>query len=126
MSPVKIRVGVAAAGLLLLTAAYTRIHTASAATDAAQHFLASLSAEQRAKATFPFPDEQRFDWHFIPKERKGLPLREMASHQKQLAYALLTAGVSQRGYTKAVTIMSLDDILKEMEKDSGERRNPEK
>jgi len=29
----------------------------------------------RAKATFKF-ETKRMNWHFIPKERKGLPLRE--------------------------------------------------
>jgi hypothetical protein len=50
----------------------------------------------------------------------------MQPHQKHLATALLSAGLSQSGYFKAVTIMSLEDILKIMEKDNGERRNPEK
>jgi hypothetical protein len=43
-----------------------------------------------------------------------------------LASALLASGLSQTGYIKAVTIMSLEDILKVMENDSGARRNPEK
>jgi hypothetical protein len=34
--------------------------------------------------------------------------------------------LSQPGYIKAVTIMSLEDVLKVMENDSGVRRNPEK
>jgi len=51
---------------------------------------------------------------------------DMASHQKHLATALLSAGLSQQGFMKAVTIMSLDDVLKIMEKDNGQRRNPEK
>ena len=84
------------------------------------------STEQRAKATFPFEDDERMNWHFIPKERKGLPLREMSSYQKHLASALLAPGLSQTGYIKAVTIMSLEDVLKTIENDSGERRNPEK
>jgi hypothetical protein len=66
------------------------------------------------------------NWHFIPKERKGVPLREMSPCQKHLASALLAAGLSQMGYIKAVTIMSLEDVLKIMENDSGENRNPEK
>ena len=66
------------------------------------------------------------DWHFIPKERKGLTLREMSPHQRHLASALLAAGLSQTGYIKAVTIMSLEDVLKALENGSGERRNPEK
>jgi hypothetical protein len=94
--------------------------------ETANRFLSALDPEQRAKATFKFDDDERMNWHFIPKERKGLPLREMTPHQKHLASALLTAGLSQTGYIKAVTIMSLEDVLRIIENDSGERRNPEK
>ena len=64
-------------GVVLLTSAYTRIHSASVMTDAAKAFLASLTPQQRAQATFQFQDEERFDWHYIPKPRKGLALRDM-------------------------------------------------
>ena len=101
-------------------------HAVSLMTETANRFLAALSPEQRAKATFQFADDERMDWHYIPKERKGLPLREMAPYQKHLASALLASGLSQTAYIKAVTIMSLEDVLKIMENDSGERRNPEK
>src|SRR5579872_308588 len=111
--------------LALLTSAYSRLHTASVMAESAKAFLASLTPEQRAQATFSMQDEERFDWHYIPKPRKGLALRDMTSEQKQLAHALLSAGLSQRGYIKAVTIMSLDDVLRIMEKDDGVRRNPE-
>jgi hypothetical protein len=102
------------------------IHAVSLMTECANRFLAALDANQRGKATFPFDAEERMNWHFIPKERKGLPLREMTTYQKHLASALLAAGLSQTGYIKAVTIMSLEDVLKIMENDNGERRNPEK
>ena len=46
--------------------------------------------------------------------------------QKHLAQALLSAGLSQQGYIKAATIMSLEDVLRVLENDNGERRNPEK
>jgi hypothetical protein len=101
-------------------------HGISLMTETANRFLAALSPEQRGKATFPFADDERFDWHYIPKERKGLTLREMTPYQKHLATALLASGLSQTAYIKAVTIMSLEDVLKTMENDSGERRNPEK
>ena len=102
------------------------VHTVSVMTETANRFLAALSPEQRAKATFAFNDDERMNWHFIPKERKGLTLREMSPAQKHLASALLAAGLSQSGYIKAVTIMSLEEVLKVMENDSGEVRNPEK
>jgi len=115
-----------AVGTALLTSAYYRTSSASVMTEAANRFLASLTAEQRAKATFPFADAERVNWFFVPIERKGLPLREMGAFQRHLASALLSAGLSQAGYMKAVTIMSLEDVLRILEKDSGERRNPEK
>jgi hypothetical protein len=120
------RLGAMALGTILLTAAYNRTNTASTMTEAANRFLASLTDEQKAKATFKFDDAERMNWFFVPIERKGLQLREMQPHQKHLASALLSAGLSQSGFFKAVTIMSLEDILRIMEKDSGERRNPEK
>ena len=102
------------------------VHAASLMTECANRFLAALDANQRGKATFAFDTDERMNWHFIPKERKGLPLREMTPYQKHLASALLASGLSQPGYIKAVTIMSLEDVLKIIENDSGERRNPEK
>jgi hypothetical protein len=102
------------------------VHTVSVMTETANRFLAALSPEQRVKATFQFGDDERMNWHFIPKERKGLTLGEMNPYQKHLASALLAAGLSQTGYIKAVTIMSLEEVLKVLENDSGERRNPEK
>jgi hypothetical protein len=92
---------------------------------AASNLLSALSPEQQAKATYPFTDEERFDWHFIPKARKGLPFKEMDAAQQKLAQALLNSGLSQRGYAKAVTIMSLDAILKEMEQGKGPTRDPD-
>src|SRR5437016_4755810 len=73
---------------------------------AGSNFLNALTPEQRSKAAFGFKDEERFDWHFIPKPRKGLPVAEMTSAQRALANALLSSGLSQRGYAKAATIMS--------------------
>jgi Protein of unknown function (DUF3500) len=107
----------------------SRVHHVSAAslmTECAIRFLAALDASQRGKATFPFDSDERMNWHFVPKERKGLSLREMTPYQKHLASALLAAGLSQTGYIKVVTIMSLEDVLRIIERDSGEQRNPEK
>lgn len=102
------------------------VSAASLMTECANRFLAALDADQRARATFPFDTDERMDWHYIPKARKGLPVREMAPYQKPLASALLAAGLSQSGYIKAVTIMSLEEVLRIVENGSGEVRNPEK
>jgi hypothetical protein len=103
------------AGAFLLTSAYTRIPTTTTMETAAKNFLAALTPEQRAKAVYKFEADERFDWHFIPKPRKGLPLKEMTAWQKHLAHALFSAGLSQQGYAKAVTVMSLEDQLRILE-----------
>src|SRR5438067_390572 len=89
--------------------------------DAAKNFLASLDPEQKARATYQFKDDERFDWHYVPKARKGLPFKEMTSPQRLLAHALLNSALSQRGYMKATTIMSLEQILYEVENKSPNR-----
>lgn len=81
---------------------------------AAQAFLDGLSAEQRAQARFEFGADERLNWHFIPRERRGLPLKQMTQPQRERARALLQAGLSQRGYLKANTIMELELVLREM------------
>src|SRR5437867_3427451 len=93
--------------------------------QAANNLLAALSADQRSKISFEFKDEERYNWHFIPRVRKGLPLKEMDHAQRPLAHALLSTGLGQRGYVEAVTIISLEQILKEMEQGRGPTRDPE-
>src|SRR5450759_3777885 len=126
LTPNRARLLAAGMGIFLLTSAYYRIHSASIMSEAAQHFLASLTPEQRTRAVFRFEDNERFDWHYSPRERKGLPLRDMTPAQRHLAQAMLASSLSQSGYIKATTIMSLEDVLRVIENDSGERRNPEK
>lgn len=86
-------------------------------TQAAEKFLATLSGEQKAKAALSFDDANRMKWHFIPlPERKGLQIKEMNADQRQAALALLKSCTSQVGYHKAEVVMSLEVILKELEK----------
>ncbi|HKS37699.1 MAG TPA: DUF3500 domain-containing protein [Verrucomicrobiae bacterium] len=109
-----------------LAAISVRGHTpAEEMAGAANHFLAALTSEQRAKAVFELKSDERLNWHFIPRERKGLPLKEMTPAQRHLAQALLNSGLSQRGYGKATTIMSLEEILRELEQGRGPTRDPE-
>jgi hypothetical protein len=92
---------------------------------AAKNLYASLTADQRAKIKFDFNDGLRYDWHFIPRPRKGLPLKEMSGEQKALAQGLLASGLSQMGYIKAETIISLEQILATIEQGKGPVRDPE-
>lgn len=101
------------------------MHSVSVMTETANHLLAALEPEQKAKAVIPFEDDERMRWFYTPVERKGLTLGEMSPYQRHLASALLAAGLSQTGYIKAVTIMSLEEVLKLIEHGTGPRRDPE-
>src|SRR5262245_20169102 len=100
--------------------------------EAAKKFLATLSAEQRAQASFKTDDQERVKWAFVPLEdratkkptRKGARFEEMSATQREAALALLQSGTSAAGYKAATTIMSLEAILKDLEKESGPVRNP--
>jgi len=91
---------------------------------AAQAFWNALTPEQQAKAGFPMNGDERLNWHFIPKTRNGLSLKEMQPAQRLLANAFFISGMSQRGYMDAVSIMSLEQILYDMENKSP-KRDPE-
>jgi len=131
--------GASTLGSLSAQTGHVHTHGAPAAslmTECANRFLAALDDNQRGRASLPFDTDERMSWHFIPGnthlavdslgDRKGLPLRDMGPYQKHLAGALLAAGLSHTGYIKAVTIMSLEEVLRVIENDSGEYRNPEK
>jgi hypothetical protein len=92
---------------------------------AASRFLASLDRDQATRAAFAFDAPERLDWHFIPRPRKGLPVKDMTSAQRALAFGLLQSGLAGTGYLKATTIMSLEQVLKELEQGKGTVRDPE-
>jgi hypothetical protein len=95
---------------------YTQIDTAHRMAEAATAFLAALRPDQVAKAQMPFDDEAaRRDWHYIPRDRLGLALKEMEAHQRDKAFALLDTGLGEQARTKARTIISLESILAEVE-----------
>jgi Protein of unknown function (DUF3500) len=98
---------------------------------AGQAFVETLTPEQKTKAVFDFDDKERTNWNFVPLQdkdrkstRKGLPLEEMTEKQKEAARALVKAGTSPTGFTKAETIMSLETMLHDLEKSGAMVRNP--
>jgi hypothetical protein len=99
--------------------------------EAADQFLASLTEDQRKKAVFEFDDPHRTGWFFTPQQdkdknftRKGVRLEELNDEQKKKALALLKTGTSAKGYEQATTIMSLEEILHDVEKKGTMVRNP--
>lgn len=96
-------------------------------TQKATAFLKSLSPEELNAATMPYGAASRTGWHFIPKpKRKGLQIGKMNQEQRQLAFELLRASLSEAGYEKARVIMNLEGILAVLEKDrkGGPVRDP--
>ena len=105
-------------GLLYGGVTIAQQRAAAAMANAATAFLASLTPEQRTKATFSLNAEERTKWNFIPTSmfpRNGLPLKEMTEPQRQRAHDLLKASLSQSGYQTATSIISLEEILREIE-----------
>lgn len=105
--------------------------TSATMTDAATKFLATLTPEQKSKATFGFDDEHRQKWYFTPQQdkqkqstRKGLRMDGMTDEQKTATLALLKTGLSTKGFDQATTIMSMEAILNELEKNGAMTRNP--
>ena len=102
--------------------------SASTMASAANEFLASLMPEQRAQAALAFQSDEREKWHFIPTEmfsRNGLTIRAMTDAQRAHAHDLLSAGLSQRGYLTATTIMDLETVLRALEQGGRFDRSPE-
>jgi hypothetical protein len=91
---------------------------------------ATLSDKQLAQVSFAFDDAERLNWHFIPRERKGLPLRDLEGPALAAAHALVASGLSKPGYEQALSVMSLEEILYLLEggerSERRERRHPGK
>ena len=71
---------------------------------------------------FEFKDDERMNWHFIPKPRKGLTLKDMSEDQRPSPRPCSASGVSDKPAPRSPTIMSLENILKDMEKGKGPPR----
>jgi hypothetical protein len=99
--------------------------TGAAMAEAAHRFLGALDDEQRARASFAFDSPERFNWHWIPRPRNGLPIKDLAPDRRALAFGLLSTGLSPGGMIKAATIMSYEEILRVQEDGNGPVRDPE-
>ena len=86
---------------------------------AAEKFLAALSAEQRAKTTFPVDDDEWRKWmnqHFYL--RQGVGFDEMDEAQREAAFGLMRASLSADGLKLSRDIMNLNRTLGELNNDN--------
>lgn len=87
--------------------------------EAARELLAALEPGQRTQACFALSDPLRLQWSFLPGQRTGLKLRDMSLAARGKAHDLLRAALSTQGYLKVTGIMSLEVVLRELERASG-------
>jgi len=95
------------------------VHSTGVSTEpvrnAAEKFLASLTAEQRAKTMFPVDDPEWRKWmnqHFYV--RQGVSFKQMSEAQRNAAFGLFSASLSARGLELTRNIMRLNETLAEL------------
>ena len=93
--------------------------------EQAHKLLAALPEKSRAQAMKPFEDRDRLDWHYTPRSRNGLSLKEMRQEDREAVHALLRTALSAPGYRKLTNIIELELVLREIET-IGWMRDPER
>ena len=84
----------------------------------AEKLIASLTAVQLARAMFPVDDVQWRKWmnqHFYV--RQGISFQEMTDAQRDLAFGLMRASLSARGFEVTRNVMRLNETLAELADD---------
>jgi len=92
---------------------------------AAAAFVATLDEGRRRRAAFPFADAERVNWHYVPRRREGLALRDMAAPSRAAAQELMKAALSTAGYAKAANVIRLEEVLRQVESFGFMTRDPE-
>jgi hypothetical protein len=88
-------------------------------------FVDALSEPQRRQVIWPFEDGERVNWHYVPRERAGVPIQEMSPAARSALHDLLRYALSETGYRKAVDVMSLEEPLGLIEHHQRHYRHPE-
>jgi hypothetical protein len=97
----------------------------AAMAGAATSFLAALPDDARRKALIEFNDKERLNWHYVPRGREGLAFKAMAPPARAAAHDLMKASLSAVGYDKAVNVIRLEGVLRQLETFGGFLRDPE-
>ncbi len=102
-------------GLLTTVTAQQNKNPEANLLEAAQQFRQTLNQDQQSQLTYDFENDERYNWHFVPRDRNGLPLKAMNEDQQQAAMNLLRASLSQAGYQKVKDVMTLENVLRMVE-----------
>jgi hypothetical protein len=94
--------------------------------QAASNFLKTLGPGLREKTIYPFADNERFNWHFVPRRRNGPTFQDFNTLQRDALLALLKASLSDQGFKKTTDIFKLEKILQGVEgrSDNDSYRDP--
>jgi Protein of unknown function (DUF3500) len=92
---------------------------------AATAFLGTLASEARRRAVFAFDDKERLNWHYVPRHREGLAFKDMPPPARAAAHELMKASLSAAGYDKAVNVIRLEGVLRQLETFGGLMRDPD-
>jgi len=108
----------------------THVAATAEMSDFAGRFVDTLTSEQRSKTCFQYMDGERIFWYYPPLNRHGLPLRDMNDNQRDLAFGLLAAGLTEQGNQQARATIEHERILGVIEENQGKaqssfRRDPE-
>jgi hypothetical protein len=89
--------------------------------DAAVKFLAALTDEQRKSTTYAIDDEEWRKWNNVHRyARQGVSFKEMSAPQRELAFGLMRAGLSAKGFQKSRDVMRLNGYVAELVKNPDE------
>ena len=97
----------------------------TALAGAATAFLAALPNDGRRRAVFAFDDKERLNWHYVPRRREGLTFKDMPAAARTAAHELMKASLSAAGYDKAVNVIRLEGVLRQLETFGGMLRDPD-
>ena len=102
------------AGLATATSFESSSMEASALT-----FIESLEPAQREKCGFPFDHEERLAWTYLPGDRRGIWIGDLAPGQRVHLTDLLQSVLSSAGYLKTEGILVLESVLAELQPNAG-------
>lgn len=89
--------------------------TVGAMTLAAKRFIDTLTPAQAAKARIGFDDAERSNWAYVPKDRLGVPLKDLNQSQRAMVHDVLKSLLSKNGHRKVENIISLEGVLLALE-----------
>nr|WP_245970261.1 DUF3500 domain-containing protein [Pseudochryseolinea flava] len=81
-----------------------RSHAQNQTVVDAKEFIAQLEQNQKAKTVFNFSSAERFNWHFVPRERLGISFHSLSKSQREAAYNLLKSSLSSQDIQKLLAL----------------------